>query len=221
MRCVIFDLDGTLADTSGDLISAANRTFRSLGMGDMLSAGRDAAVATKSIEAMLELGFERAGRCRQPDRFDELNQMILDSYGENIDQFTYLYPGAFDAITRLVKQGHKTGICTNKPEHLALDLMSRLGARDLFASLIGGDTLSVSKPDPAPLVQAIKRAGGALEQSVMIGDTVNDLKTARAAGVPCALVTFGPLGPDVAKLEPDALLHHFDDLDALVRRLVV
>ncbi len=98
--------------------------------------------------------------------------------------------------------------------------MTRLGARALFGSLVGADTLPVRKPDPAPLREAARRAGGHPDHCILVGDSDTDRNTARAAGVPSILVTFGPSGDDMAALQPEALLHHFDDLPAIVAELV-
>jgi phosphoglycolate phosphatase len=102
--------------------------------------------------------------------------------------------------------------------------MTKLGVRGAFASLIGADTLPVRKPDPEPFFEAVRRAGGDVKRSCLIGDTVTDHSTARAAGVPSVLVTFGPgsaNGPaEVRALQPDALLDHFDDLPALAAKLL-
>ena len=96
----------------------------------------------------------------------------------------------------------------------------RLGIRHLFGALIGADTLPVRKPDPAPLFEAISRVGGTPSRAVLIGDTQTDRDTGRAAGVSVALVTFGPEGSGVARMQPDALLDHYDDLAALVGRMM-
>jgi phosphoglycolate phosphatase len=98
--------------------------------------------------------------------------------------------------------------------------MTRLGVRDMFASLVGADTLSTRKPDPAPYVAAVERAGGHVACSVLIGDTETDRNTSRAVGVPSVLVTFGPDGRGVEALAPEALLDHYDDLDRVVRGLI-
>ncbi len=220
MRCVIFDLDGTLADTSGDLIAAANACFRGLGHGDLLDPARDQATALRGGRAMLELGFQRLGVEDAGDEIAAQYPLLLDHYRADIDRRTFLYPGARDAIEALRDAGYAMGICTNKPEGLAEMLMTRLGARDLFASLIGADTLTVRKPDPAPLYEAIRRAGGAPERSILIGDTITDRNTARAAGVACVLVTFGPMGRGVADLKPEALLENYADLAGIAGSLI-
>ncbi len=112
--------------------------------------------------------------------------------------------------------GFAVGICTNKPEGLAEILMQRLGVRDMFGALIGADTLPVRKPDPAPLRETVTRLGGDMARATLIGDTVTDRETARAAGIPSVLVTFGPDGRGVADLQPEALLDHYDDLDGVL-----
>jgi phosphoglycolate phosphatase len=123
-------------------------------------------------------------------------------------------------VERLRADGAALGICTNKPEGLAVRLMERLGMADFFDAIVGADTLPVRKPDPAPYREAVDRAGGATSRSFLLGDTDTDRRTARAAGVPCALVTFGPDGRAVAALDPEALLDHFDQLDTVVAQLL-
>lgn len=219
MRTVIFDLDGTLADTSADLIAAANACFRGLGHRDMLDPARDQVTAFHGGRAMLRLGFERLGLAGEGD-VDAQYPLLLAHYRANIDRETRFYPGALEAVAALRGAGFAVGICTNKPEGLAELLLARLGARAAFASLVGADTLPVRKPDPAPYRAAVERAGGTLARSMLVGDTDTDRRTAAAAGVPVALVTFGPEGQGVARLAPEALLDRFDDLPALAERIL-
>ena len=215
MRCVVFDLDGTLADTSADLLAAANACFDA----PLLDAG-DALTAFHGGRAMLRLGFSRLGRDWSEADVDRDYPRLLAHYAEGIDTHTRLYPGAAEAVIALREAGYATAICTNKPEGLAETLMRRLGVRDLFGALIGADTLPTRKPDPAPYRAAVEQAGGSVARSMLIGDTETDRKTGLAAGVPVALVTFGPEGAAVSRLEPEALLHRFEDLPELVARLL-
>lgn len=220
-RTVIFDLDGTLADTSADLIAAANGCFRGLGCGDVLDPARDAVTAFGGGRAMLRLGFARMQARWTEAEVDAQYPVLLAAYAQDIDRHTRLYPGVELALLRLLAAGYQLGICTNKPEGLAETLLTRLGVRGMFASLIGADTLPVRKPDPAPYFEAVRRAGGRPERSLLIGDTVTDRDTARAAGVPVVLVTFGPTGRAVAALNPAALLRHYDDLADIVAGLAL
>lgn len=219
MRTVIFDLDGTLADTSGDLLEAANHCFRDMGHGDVLVHGQDAGIALRGGRMMLTHGLKRVGAYDE-QAVHAYYPMLLEAYSEAIDTHTRFYPGALDAVGKLKEAGYGVGICTNKPEALAHQLLTQMGARDRFGSLVGADTLPVRKPDPEPLREAARRAGGHPDLCVLIGDSDTDRNTARAAGVPSVLVTFGPSGDDMAALKPEALLHHFDDLPKLVFDLV-
>ena len=220
MRTVIFDLDGTLADTSGDLLAAANACFRQMGHGDVLIPGQDAGIALRGGKMMLRRGLEHLGR---PDEaFVEANyKALLVAYGEALDTHTVFYDGALEAVEELKQRGFGVGICTNKPEGLARELMRRLGALDMFASLVGADTLPVRKPDPAPLFEAARLAGGLPERCLLVGDSDTDRNTAKAAGVPSVLVTFGPSGEDMAALKPEALLERYEDLPDVVERLLI
>ncbi len=220
MRTVIFDLDGTLADTAGDLIAAANAATEALGYAPQLTHGPDDAVAFRGGRAMLTLAMERIGAPDAEAQIERGYPILLEAYGAEIDRYTTLYPGAMEAVGRLKSKGIAVGICTNKPEGLAETLLTRLGIRSDFASLIGADTLPTRKPDPAPYIAAVERAGGDAKHSLLIGDTITDHKTARAVGVPSVLVTFGPTGRVVADLAPEALLDHYDDLDRIVDDLL-
>lgn len=219
MRTVIFDLDGTLADTSGDLIASANVCFRQMGLGDVLDVATDAGIALRGGRMMLRRGLERVG---QFDAIvvDQYYPVLLEAYQDAIDLHTYVYDGAMEAVEALKTQGYGVGICTNKPEGLAELLLTRLGIRGAFGSLVGADTLAVRKPDPEPLREAARRLGGDPAKCVLIGDSDTDRNTARAAGVPSVLVTFGPSGADMAALKPEALLDRFSDLPDVVRDLI-
>ena len=218
MLTVVFDLDGTLADTSRDLLAAANACFRGLGHGDMLDDA-DTLTAFHGGRAMLRLGFSRLTGFAEAD-VDTQYPVLLAAYAGAIDTHTKLYPGTVRAVVALRDAGFALAICTNKPAGLAETLTERLGIRHLFGALVGADTLPVRKPDPAPLFEAIARVGGDPARALLIGDTQTDRDTARAAGVPVALVTFGPEGAGVARMRPEALLHHFDDLPGLAQQML-
>lgn len=222
-RCVVFDLDGTLADTSGDLIAAANAAMAELGHAPQLVPGQDDAVAVRGGRRMLTLAHARLGITGEAAEvgIEAGYPALLRAYDAAIADHTYLYPGAMEAVETLRDAGARVSICTNKPEALAEKLLQELGVRDRFHALIGADTLSVRKPDPAPYVAAVDGAQGAVSRSLLVGDSDTDRKTARAAGVPCVLVGFGPDGREnMEALEPEALIAHFDDLPAVVQRLL-
>lgn len=220
MRTVVFDLDGTLADTSGDLVAAANACFRAMGEGDLLDPVRDAGTALRGGRAMLKLGLERLGRPDDTAEIDRNYPLLLEAYAGAIDVHTTLYPGAMAAVEGLRRAGYCVAICTNKPEGLARLLMGRLGVLETFHALTGADTLAMRKPDPEHLRETVRRAGGDPARSLLVGDTVTDRDTARAAGVPSVLVTFGPNGASVTELAPEATIAHYDELAGVVTRLI-
>lgn len=217
-RTVIFDLDGTLADTSGDLVAAANATFVELGLPTLLDPDADAGTAMRGGRAMLTLGFSRVTGFGEGD-IARAYPRLLAHYAGAIDIHTRPYPGAREAVEAIKAAGYGVGICTNKPEGLAETLLQRLGWRAAFGCLVGADTLAVRKPDPAPLWECVRRLGGDLARTCLVGDSDTDRKTAVAAGCPSLLVTFGPEGGKMAALQPEVLIDHFDQLLGAVERL--
>ena len=220
MAAVIFDLDGTLADTSGDLLAAANACFRQMGAGDVLEVGRDNGVALRGGRMMLRTGLKRINGHADEAVIDQYYPILLEAYRADIDTHTVMYPRAMEAVEALRSLGYGVGICTNKPEGLAEELMKRLGVRDAFGALVGADTLPVRKPDPEHLFETARRCGADPKDCCLIGDSDTDRNTAKAAGVPSVLVTFGPAGDDMAALKPEALLQDYADLPAIVQDLM-
>ncbi|MFN3282297.1 MAG: HAD-IA family hydrolase, partial [Tabrizicola sp.] len=145
---------------------------------------------------------------------------LLEAYRAGIATHTRLYPGAMEAVEALKGLGFAVSICTNKPEGLAELLLAELGVRSAFGALVGADTFPVRKPDPTPYRAAVERAGGVVGRSMLVGDTETDARTGVAAGVPVALVTFGPEGAGVSRFNPAALLDRFEDLPGLAGRLI-
>jgi len=125
MKTVVFDLDGTLADTSADLIAAANVCFRDMGAGNQLDPEGDAATAFRGGRAMLRLGLARLGRVDDEAEVDRQFPRLLAAYEGAIDHHTTLYPGAVNVVDVLRRSGYLTAICTNKPEALARLLLTR------------------------------------------------------------------------------------------------
>jgi phosphoglycolate phosphatase len=215
MRCVVFDLDGTLADTSADLLAAANACLPRAVLGP-----EDTLTAFHGGRAMLRLGFVRLGRDWTEADVDAAYPVLLEAYRQGIAVHTRLYPGAMAAVEALKAQGFAVSICTNKPEGLADLLLRDLGVREAFGALVGADSFPVRKPDPMPYRAAVERAGGRVARSMLVGDTETDAKTGVAVGVPVALVTFGPEGRGVERFRPTALLDRFEDLPGLADQLL-
>jgi phosphoglycolate phosphatase len=214
MRGAIFDLDGTLVDSSGDLIAAANATLARAGRAGRLDPLRDQGVSGRGGRAMLRLGLERSGlngAVREAET-EELYSPFLVDYEATLAARTRLFPGVEACFDRLAGDGWVLGVCTNKPERLAMALLDALGVLGRFRAVVGADSLPVRKPDPRHLWETIDRAGALREFSVLVGDTETDRLTARAAGTPCVLMNLGLSADDLSALAPEALLDGFDAL---------
>jgi phosphoglycolate phosphatase len=215
---IVFDLDGTLAETAPDLIDTLNHVLASEGLAPVpLEAGRSLVGA--GARALLERGFARAGRPLAKARLDALFVDFLSFYNAHIADKSTLYPGVEACLDRCRDAGWRVAVCTNKLEHSSNLLLEKLGVRDRFAFVCGQDTFGVAKPDPKPLLETVARAGGRVDRAVMVGDSITDIRTARAAGMPVVAVDFGYTDIPVTELGPDRVISHFDALDAAVRAL--
>lgn len=208
-----FDLDGTLIDTSGDLAAAVNYAIGTIGRPPYPPDSIRPFVG-RGARVMLERALDASGGYSEQLLVETL-PILLDYYQQNLAIHSVPYPGLMAAMDALDAAGVKMAICTNKAERFAVPLMHQLGLADRFAAIIGGDTVGVAKPDPAPIHAMAERAGGG--RTIFVGDTINDIAGARNAGMPSIAVSFGFLEGPVEDLAADAVIHHFDDLLSLLK----
>lgn len=215
---IVFDLDGTLVDSAPDIMATLNHLLVREGLPPLpVSAARSLVGA--GARALLERGFNAAGHPLTAARLDVLFEDFLVHYLAHIADHSTLFPGVEAALQRLQAKGHTLAICTNKPERHAEALVQALGIRPLFAALTGRETFPFSKPDPRHLTETIKLAGGDGTHAIMVGDSITDIDTAKAARIPVIGVTFGYTPTPMAELGADVLIDHFDALDGAVLRL--
>ena len=208
---IVFDLDGTLADTAPDLIGTLNVVLARESLPPIpLDQARDLIGA--GARALIERGMASAGREPTPERLEELFRFFLAHYGEHLLEESRLYPGVLEALDRLEADGFPLAVCTNKVEAHALKLLDGLGVAERFAAITGRDTFPYFKPDPRHLTLTVERAGGQPDRAVMVGDSRTDIATARAANLPVVAVTFGYTDTPVEELGPDRVIEHFDEL---------
>ena len=212
---VAFDLDGTLADTAPDLTAALNHALGELGRPPIAAADVRHMVG-HGARALLQKGLSATGEVSEA-LIERGFPIFIDYYKAHIADHSYPFDGLEKALDTLAARGVKLAICTNKLESLSRELVDALGWNDRFVSLVGGDTLPVRKPDPAPLFEAIARAGGG--RAAFVGDSITDTDTARAAGIRCVAVTFGFSDRPVEQLGADALIDHYDQLIPALERL--
>ncbi|WP_417684174.1 phosphoglycolate phosphatase [Roseibium sp.] len=215
MSVLVFDLDGTLVSSMDDLTATLNAV--------LVEEGHKA-IAPESVRSMvghgakvlLQRGLEANGVTWTEESLQPLYTRFLDYYEAHIADFTRPFPGVIDALEDFRAQGWRLAVCTNKVERLTLPLLQALDMTQHFDAVVGGDTFARPKPDAAPVLGAIERAGGTLEGSVMIGDSVTDIDAARAAGIPVIAVDFGYTPVPVEQLGPDKVISHFDELASAI-----
>lgn len=205
-----FDLDGTLLDTSGDLLNAVNHAL-ALADRPLLGAEQIKTMIGGGAKHMLQLGLEATGGC-PPEDFRPLYKQMLSYYEANVSAETRPFDGVLAALDALESMGIKTAIVTNKFESLAVKLLDELALRHRFVTVIGGDTMGkgFSKPHRAPIDEMINRCGGG--RAVFLGDSIYDIMAAKNAGIPSIAVSFGFLLEPVEEMGADAVIDHYDEL---------
>jgi phosphoglycolate phosphatase len=215
---LVFDLDGTLAETAPDIMATLNHLLVREGLDALpVSAARNLVGA--GARALLERGFKTAGRPLGAAQLEGLFQDFLVHYLDHVADLSFLFPGVEPALKALAGEGFGLAVCTNKPEPHSRALIDRLGILGMFAAIAGRETFAFCKPDPRHLTETIRLAGGDAARAIMIGDSRTDVDTARKAGIPVIGVTFGYTDTPMHDLAPDAIIEHFDDLAGAVGRL--
>jgi phosphoglycolate phosphatase len=215
---IVFDLDGTLIDTAPDLIDTLNIVFAREGLPPVPYETARTLIGG-GARAMIVRGLEAEGRTVVPAELERLFQDFLAHYSEHIADRSRPFPGLTDALDALAVNGSRLAVCTNKLEHLSVLLLKQLGLAHRFAVICGQDTFGVQKPDPEVLRRTIAAAGGTLRNAIMIGDSLTDIRTARAADVPVIAVDFGYTDRPVSELGPDRIISRFTDLPLAVAEL--
>jgi phosphoglycolate phosphatase len=215
---IVFDLDGTLIDTAPDLIDTLNIVFAREGLPPVPYETARTLIGG-GARAMIVRGLEAEGRTVVPAELERLFQDFLAHYSEHIADRSRPFPGLTDALDALAANGSRLAVCTNKLEHLSVLLLKQLGLAHRFAVICGQDTFGVQKPDPEVLRRTIAAAGGTLRNAIMIGDSLTDIRTARAADVPVIAVDFGYTDRPVSELGPDRIISRFTDLPLAVAEL--
>ena len=215
---LVFDLDGTLAETAGDLVGTLNWILAGEGLAPLPLASARKLIGA-GARTLITRGFAADGRELSPDRLQSLYQAFIDHYEARIADETTLFPGVEAALDRFAAAGFALAVCTNKLERLSRLLLERLGVDRRFKAICGQDTFGVAKPDPRIFRGTIAQAGGDPKRATMIGDSAADVATARAAGAPVIAVDFGYCELPAAELGADRLVSHFDELWGAVAAL--
>lgn len=211
VRAVLFDLDGTLADTAADLAAALNRVRADRALPPLpLATLRPQ--ASHGARGLLAAGF---GVGREHDQFAPLRDAFLAYYGDALCVQTRLFPGALDVLAEIERRGLRWGIVTNKASRFTLPVLESLALATRAAAVICGDTTAQSKPHPAPLLAAAAVLATAPGDCVYVGDAERDIIAGRAAGMHTLIASYGYVGGE----ETPAAWQADGAIDALPRLL--
>jgi phosphoglycolate phosphatase len=209
---VIFDLDGTLIDSAPDIHAAANRVLRAEGL-DEQSFAQVRSFIGRGVPHLIRQLLSAAGHGGDDARHARMTERFVAGYEEAVG-LTLPYPGVAEALDSLRAAGHPLGICTNKPEAATRAVLAHLGLLAPFTAIVGGDSLPVRKPDPAPLHLAVSQLGQ--PRAIFVGDSEVDAETAQAAGLPFLLFTEGYRKSPVEDLPQTGRFSDYAELPGLI-----
>jgi phosphoglycolate phosphatase len=215
---IVFDLDGTLVDTAPDILAYLNDMLIELGRPD-LALDRVRPMIGDGVRALLIRGLEASGGVPDDLDIDALFHRYLHRYAKEPVRTGRPYPGMVDLLEALASSGVRMGVCTNKPQAPADRLLRMLDLDRFFPAVIGGDALPLKKPDAAHLLAVLERLDVKPERATLVGDSAIDLETARAAGIPCILVSYGYTAIPAAALGADRVVDRAADLAAALTSL--
>ena len=217
---ILFDLDGTLIDTAPDLMGAHNHVMKKYGYPTKSTSeirnlvGRGAGVMIgRSIWGQAKKEF---GKIDDENIKKEMVKEFLDFYGKNILRESALINGVKEFLTWSKKEKISMAVCTNKPEHLAVDLLKKINIYDFFEYVAGSNTFSYCKPDPRHLTSVIEILGGDINKSIMIGDSETDAESARNAGIPMILLEDGYTEKKVSEIHHNHLIKDFIGIEKII-----
>ena len=217
---ILFDLDGTLADTAPDLMKAHNHVMNKFGyssksMDEIRNlVGRGAAVMIgRSIwgSARKELSKISDEKIKK-----DMTKEFIKFYENNLVVETQLLKGVENFLYWAKSNDISMGVCTNKQEHLAIELLKKINIYDLFEYVAGGNTFDFCKPDPRHITNMVEIMGGDISKTIMIGDSENDADAAKSAGVPMILVEDGYTEKKIDQIYHNHLIKDFVDLEKIV-----
>ena len=214
---ILIDVDGTLVDSVPDLAFCVDEMMKQL---DMPTHGED------KVREWVGNGVERLTRRAligqlngEPDDalFEKAYPIFLDLYAENTSKRSCLYPGVKEGLDFMQGAGFKLGCVTNKASQFTLPLLEDLGVKDRFEIIVCGDTLPEKKPHPMPLLHSADFFGVKPENALMLGDSMSDVKAARAAGFQIVCMSYGyNHGEDIRDYNPDAVIDSMAEFEGLL-----
>ena len=219
---ILFDLDGTLVDTAPDLMMAHNHVMKKFGyqtktteeIRELVGQGAGALIG-RSIWGQAKKEF---GKVQDQKIKDNMTKEFIDFYGKNILHKSTLIKGVKEFLVWCKNQKISMGVCTNKTEHLAVDLLKQIGIYDFFEYVAGHNTFDYCKPDPRHLTTVVEILDGDLEKTLMIGDSESDANAAKAAGIPVILLEDGYTEKKTTEIYHNHLIKDFIGIEKIVAK---
>ena len=215
---IIFDLDGTLINSIPDMCREISLFLNKHGRRNLTEA-ETVSVIGNGAPVLLKGAFALTGEPIKDAEMPDLLAAWLDQYGKAEMAETKPYPHVVETLIKLREDGCRLAICTNKPPKPTEAILTKLDLKKHFDVILDADALPERKPRPEPLWEAVRRMGGVNESAVMVGDSETDAQTARAAGIPVVLLSYGYTHIPYEELKPDALIDSFADLPDIIERL--
>jgi len=219
---ILFDLDGTLVDTAPDLMTAHNHVMKKFGyttrsIDEIRNlVGKGAAVLIgRSIWGSAKKEFSRI---TDEKIKNEMVKEFINFYGKNIVKDSKLIKGILEFLKWAKSKNISMGVCTNKQEHLAIDLLKKIEIYDYFEYVAGGNTFEYCKPNPKHLTNTIEIMNGDIKKSLMIGDSENDADAAKSAGIPMILVEDGYTDKKIEQIYHNHLIKDFIGIEKIVSK---
>ena len=221
---ILFDLDGTLVNTAQDLMYAHNHVMKKYGYGERkLSdikklAGKGSKVMlTRSMHEIAEL----SGKIKKTDDIvEEMTKEFVDFYSKNIVKESTLKTGALNFLSWCKENSISMAVCTNKQEHLSIDLLKKIKIYDFFDYVAGGNTFGHNKPNPKHLTDTVEIIGGDIKKTLMIGDSETDSNASKAANIPFVLIEDGYTEKKSNQIYHDHLVKNFIGLEKIITKYI-
>ena len=219
---ILFDLDGTLVDTAPDLMMAHNHVMKKFGyqtktteeIRELVGQGAGTLIG-RSIWGQAKKEF---GKVQDQKIKDNMTKEFIDFYGKNILHKSTLINGVKEFLVWCKNQKISMGVCTNKTEHLAVDLLKQIGIYDFFEYVAGHNTFDYCKPDPRHLTTVVEILDGDLEKTLMVGDSESDANAAKAAGIPVILLEDGYTEKNTTEIYHNHLIKDFIGIEKIVTK---
>ena len=220
---ILFDLDGTLVNSAPDLMHAHNHVMKKFGyeereLSDIkkLAGGGSRVMLRKSMHEIAEL----SGKIKKADGKieEEMTKEFINFYSKNINKKSKLITGVLEFLSWCTNNYISMAVCTNKQEHLSIDLLKKINIYHFFDYVAGGNTFNHNKPDPKHLTDTIEIIGGNLKKSIMIGDSETDSGAAEAAGIPFVLIEGGYTEKKSNQIYHNHLAKNFIGLEKIIEK---